>query len=96
MLARAPHRVFITRVGVAHDTGRWIIPQHACQTRIGFRRAITHNDNAGVLRIAHANTTAVMQRHPGRTTSRVQQRVEQRPVGHGIRAITHRLRFAIR
>jgi hypothetical protein len=40
-----------------------------------------------VLRVAHADAAAVMQRHPGRAAGGVEQRVEQRPVGDGIGAV---------
>ena len=39
---------------------------------------------------------AVMDRHPRRARSRVQQRVEQRPIAHRIRSIPHRLGLAVR
>ena len=38
----------------------------------------------------------MMQRHPRRAACRVQQRIEQRPVGHRVRAILHAFGFAVR
>ena len=39
---------------------------------------------------------AVMKRHPGRATSRVQQGIEQGPVGYRVGAVLHGLRLAVR
>ena len=48
-----------------------------------------------MLREAHAHATAMVQRNPCRARCSVEQRVEQRPVRHGIRAITHGFRLAV-
>ena len=44
-------------------------------------RAVADDHHAGVLRVAHADAAAVVERHPGRAAGGVEQRVEQRPVG---------------
>src|SRR5437879_9706709 len=48
-----------------------------------------------MLRIAHADAAAVVDRDPGRAARAVEQRVEEGPVGHGIRAVLHRLGLAV-
>jgi len=45
---------------------------------------------------ACAHPAAVMQRHPGGTAGGIEQGVEQRPVGHGVRAVGHGFGLAIR
>src|SRR5262245_48986997 len=44
-----------------------------------------------MLGIADAHPAAMMDRYPGRSRSSVEQRIEQRPVRHRIRAVAHRL-----
>jgi len=65
-LCSRAHRngVFVSRVGVAHDTGSGVVPQHAFNPARRFRRAITHHDHAGVLRVADADAAAVVERTP--------------------------------
>ena len=46
--------------------------------------------------LKHMDAAAVVERHPGRARRGVEERVEQRPVRHGIAAITHRLGLAVR
>ncbi len=43
----------------------------------------------------HADAAAVMQRNPCCARSRIEKRVQERPVGHGIRTILHGLCFAV-
>ena len=51
--------------------------------------------HAGVLRIAHADAAAVVERHPSRARRGVEQRVEQRPVADGVAAVLHALGLAV-
>ena len=77
---RALDRLRIARIGMSHDTAGGIIPPHALDaTRCGSA-AVTHDDDAGVLRISHPHAAAVVNRYPSRATGGVQQGVEQRPV----------------
>src|SRR3546814_4447765 len=48
-----------------------------------------------MLRIAHADPAAMMERHPGRAARGVEQRVEERPVADRVAAVLHRLGFAV-
>src|SRR6185503_4875146 len=81
---------------MTRDADRRIVPQHSLDATRRRRRAIAHDHDTRVLRVTHADATAVMERNPRRATRGVQQRVEQRPIGHRIRAILHALGLAIR
>ena len=81
---------------MSHHAARRIVPQHARDATRGGFGAVANDDHAGVLRITHADAAAVMQRNPGAARGAVEQRVEQRPIGDGVRAILHRLCFTIR
>ena len=85
----------VAGIGVAHDAGRRVVPQHALEAPGRLRRAVGDDDHAGMLREAHADAAAMVQRHPGRARRGVEQRVEQRPVGHGVGAVPHRLGLAV-
>ena len=61
----------------------------------GVFAAIGDNDHAGVLRIANSHTAAVVDRHPGCASGRVDQCVEQCPVGDRVAAVEHSFRFPI-
>src|SRR3954470_5037035 len=78
------------------------VPDHAHARVVGEdpldllasqRRAIGDGDLAGVDRAAHADTTTVVDRHPGRTTGHVHHGVQQGPVGDRVRSVGHRLRL---
>ena len=96
LLLRAFDGFGVAGIGVAHDARAGVVPQHAGDAGVGFFRAIADDHEAGVLRVAHADAAAVMERNPGRAAGGAEQRVEQRPVGHRIAAILHRLRLAVR
>src|SRR5690606_26174580 len=85
----------IAGIGVAHDAGAGVVPQHAGDAFVGRFRTIADDDHAGVLRVAHAYATAVVQADPGRTSGDVEHGVEQRPVGHRIAAVLHGFGFAV-
>ncbi|MOA56388.1 hypothetical protein D3C78_1803580 [compost metagenome] len=74
---------------MAHDAGGRVVMQDAGDTLGGFIGAVTDDHHSGVLGEAHADAAAVVQRHPGGTAGGVEQGVEQRPVGYGIRAVLH-------
>ena len=95
VLARARDGLVVARIGMPHHAGGRIVPQHARQPRIGLDAAVAHDHHAGVLREAHAHAAAVVQRHPGGARGAVEQRVQQRPVGHRVRSVAHRLGFAV-
>src|SRR5690242_12687218 len=49
-----------------------------------------------MLRIAHADAAAVVERDPGSPAGGVEERVEQRPVAHHVAAILHAFGLAVR
>src|SRR5580692_10121547 len=57
-LASAVHRLGVTRISVAHDAGRRIIPQHPLDPLRCLGGAVAHNHDPGVLREAHADPAA--------------------------------------
>ena len=63
----------IARVGVAHDAGAGVVPQHALQPPRGIVGAVGDDHHAGMLRIAHADAAAVVERDPGRAAGGVEQ-----------------------
>src|SRR5258708_20233352 len=82
-------------MGVSHHAGGGIVPQHAADALGCLWCAITDNHHAGVLRKAHADAAAVVQRHPGRAARAIQKRIQKRPIRHRIRAVLHRFGFAV-
>ena len=80
---------------MAHHAGARIVPQHALEAARRIIRAVADDDHAGMLRIAHADAAAMMQRNPGGAARRVEQCIEQGPVGDRIRSVEHRFRLAV-
>src|ERR1700674_5173612 len=79
LLAGAGNGGVIARVGVAHDSRAGVIPEHAANALGRSLAAVAHDDDAGVLGIAHADSAAVMNRYPGGAAGGVEQRIEQGP-----------------
>ena len=95
MFLRAFDGFLVAGVGMSHDAARRIVPEHPFDPpRCGIG-AVANNDQAGMLRIAHSDSATVMEGHPGRATGRIQQRIEQRPVGYRVRTVAHRFGFPI-
>ena len=80
---------------MAHHAGGRVVGEHAGDAGGGFVGAVAHNHHARVLREAHAHAAAVVQRYPSGAAGGVQQGIEQRPVGNGVRAVLHRFGFAV-
>ena len=80
---------------MAHHASAGIVPEHARNAPVGGLGAVADDDHTGVLRIAHADAAAMVQRNPGRTTGDVEHGVEQRPVADRIAAVLHRFGLAI-
>jgi hypothetical protein len=89
----AGDRILIAGVGMTHHAGGRIIPENASNLLAGLDRAVRDQSHARVLRIAHTNAAAVMERDPRRAARRVEQRIQDRPVGHGVRAVKHAFGF---
>src|SRR5687768_7077546 len=95
LLLRAGNRLLITRIRMAHDAGGGVVPEDALEATCRLVGAVGDDDHAGVLRIAHADPAAVMERNPGRAAGGVEQSVEQGPVADRVAAVPHRLGFAV-
>ena len=67
-----------------------------CESFAGVRRSVGHDDHAGVDRVADADAAPVVHAHPVRAGRRVDQRVEDRPVGDRVGTVEHRLGLAVR
>ncbi len=80
---------------MAHHAAGGVVPQDPLQALGRGIGAVAHDDLAGVNRVAHADSAAVVDRDPGRSAGRVEQRIQQRPVGDGVRAVAHGFRFAV-
>src|SRR5258707_6875606 len=89
------NRTFIARIGMTHDPRRWIVPKHTLDAARSLWRSVGDNHHAGVLRIADSDASAVMQRDPCGPAGTVEQRIEQRPVGHSVRAVAHSFGLAV-
>ncbi len=68
-----------------------VVGEHPLQLLPGQRGAVGHAHLAGVDGPADADPAAVVDAHPGRAGSRVDQRVQQRPVGDRVGAVGHPL-----
>ncbi len=70
--------------------------QHPFQPPRGFGRAIGHDDLPGVLAVSHPHAAAVMEGDPRCAAYGVdEQRVQDGPIGDGIRTIAHGFGFAV-
>ena len=72
MLARALDRGRVTGVGVTHHAGRGIVPKHPRDALVGFRRAVTDDHQACVLRETDPHASTVMEAHPRRAARGVE------------------------
>ena len=61
------------------------------QAPVALFRSISNNHHAGMLRIADAHTTPVMNGNPGSARSGVDQGVEEWPVGNRVGSVSHAL-----
>src|SRR6185437_9374805 len=87
---------FVARIRMAHDSARRVVAQHPSQAHARRGRAVADDHHARVLRVAYADAAAVVDRDPGSAARRAEQRVEERPVGHRVAAVAHRLGLAVR
>ena len=56
---------------------------------------VGHHHHAGVDRVAHTDAAAVVDRDPGGPGHGVEERVEDRPVGHGVGTVEHAFGLAV-
>src|SRR5690606_4992850 len=86
---------FISGIGVTHDARTAVVDQNPFES-LGRRvAAVGHNDHAGMLRITHSNSTAVVEGNPACSARGIEQSVEQGPVRDRVGAVAHRFRFAV-
>src|SRR5438067_9458549 len=88
-------RFVVPGVGVAQDAHRRIVRQHALEPprrRVG---AVGDDDDARVLRVAHADAAAVVHADPRGARGAVDERVQEDPVADGVRSVAHRLGLAV-
>src|SRR5690606_5365615 len=95
LLLRAVDGDVIAGIGVAHDAGAGVVPQHALDAAVGGFAAVADDHHTGVLRVAHAHAAAVVQADPGRAAGDVEHGVEQRPVADRVAAVAHGLGLAV-
>ena len=95
MLCGRLDRFLVAGVEVAENACRRVGCQNALQALGHLVGAVGDDDHAGVDRVADPDAAAVMDAHPRRTRSRVQQRVEDRPVGDRVGTVAHRLGLTV-
>jgi len=86
---------FVARIHMAHHAHARVRGEDALQLAARQVRAIGDHDHARVLAVADAHATAMVDAHPRGTRGRVDQRIEQRPIRHGVRAVLHGLRLTV-
>ena len=76
------------------------MPGSQVSTRSSFSsaslRAVGDDHHAGVQRVADADAAAMVHRHPGGAARRIEQRIQDRPVGNRVAAVAHAFGLAIR
>ncbi len=94
-LAGDLERSLVARIGMADDAHPRIGRQHPLQAGGGRIGPVGHDDHPRVQRVPDAHATAVVDADPGRPRGRVQERVQDRPVGDGIGPVEHALGLAV-
>src|SRR5256712_6715618 len=87
-------RLGIPRVGVPHHSAAGIRREDAAELLAAEGRAVGDGHHPRMDRVADADAAAVMHRYPRRSRRRVEERVEDRPVGDGVAPVAHRLGLA--
>src|SRR5712691_1522141 len=93
-LARELDGFGIAGVGVSGNTDAGIVGEHALDARGHFFGAVGDRDLSGVLRVPDAHAAAIVNRNPRCAAGGIEQGVEQRPIGNGVRAVAHFFGFA--
>ena len=88
--------LWIPGVGVARHPQAGVGGENTLQAARRLGCAIGHDHLPGMDAIANAYAAAVVNAHPGGPAHRVDEGVEQRPVGNGVGAVAHGLGLAVR
>ena len=88
--------LWIPGVGVARHPQPGVGSEDTLQAARGLGCTIGHDYLPGMDAIANAHPAAVVQAHPCGPAHRIDERVEQRPVGNGVGAVAHGFGLAIR
>src|SRR4029453_10315301 len=86
----------VAGVDVADDAHAGVVGQEPFELFRGQVRSVSDGNLPGVQGPANTDTTAVMDRHPGSTRRGVQQGIQQRPVSHRVRPVSHGLGLPVR
>ncbi len=86
---------FVAGVGVAGYAYAGVVVEDAGDFAGGHLGSVGDGDLAGVERVAHAYSAAVVEADPGGAGSGIEQRVEDGPVSNGVAAVEHLFSFAI-
>src|SRR5437879_6741085 len=83
-------------IRMPHNPYPRISGEHTYQLARSLWRSIGDETHSRVNAVAHSDTAALMHAHPSRTCSRVQQRVQDRPVSDSITTIKHAFSLSTR
>jgi hypothetical protein len=81
---------------VPHDSGARVVDQYSLDFLSREISAVGDHHLASVNAAADADPTPVVDRDPGGSGRRVEQGVQQRPIGDRVRAIRHALGLSVR
>jgi len=87
--------LWVARIGVAGDAHTGVAGEDALKATSGGLGAVGDDDLPGVKAVADAHAAAMMEADPGGAVDGVDQRVENRPIGDGVRAVAHGFGFAV-
>src|SRR5216683_2424351 len=88
-------RALIPGVGVPHDSGAGVVGEHPFELACRLVGAVRNHHHPRMDRSPDAHPAAMVHAHPRRAAGGVEERVEDGPIGDGVRAVQHRLRLAI-
>jgi hypothetical protein len=96
VLTRHLDRPLVAGVRMPDHAHARVRRQHSLEPALRSQGAVHDDYLTRVLRVSDPDPTAVVEAHPGGPTDRVEQGVEDWPVGNGIRAVLHPLRLSVR
>ena len=81
---------------MTEDADPGIAGEHAFQLFVGIGTAVGDDHHARMQRVTDADAAAVVDGDPCGAARRVQQRIQDRPVGDRVAAVTHAFGFPVR